>query len=206
MTRPKLFVTGFGPFAGVEVNPTTLLIDQLREAQAAGKLPVCIERMDVLEVSVPAVTEYVESMKQHVDQASSGPVFYVHFGVNGGGQVVHLERFAYNCADFRVPDQRGLQPRASPIEPSKPLDCPLSSTLNLERIAFRMMQKGRPEVRLSVDPGRFLCNYVYYSSALQHSGRALFVHVPPSNCIAPPMLYDIAVELLAVIADELSQV
>ena len=45
------------------------------------------------------------------------------------------------------------------------------------------LTQGHP-VQISEDPGRFVCNYIYYQSLLQHKeDPVLFVHVPSFETI-----------------------
>ena len=37
------------------------------------------------------------------------------------------------------------------------------------------------KVSISTDPGRYLCDFVFYKSLHSSKGRSLFIHVPPLN-------------------------
>lgn len=58
----------------------------------------------------------------------------------------------------------------------------MKTSLDLELVATKMTQLGHA-VDLSDNPGRYLCNYVYYSSLNQlckdDKTTSLFVHFPP---------------------------
>ena len=59
-------------------------------------------------------------------------------------------------------------------------------------------------MEVSVDPGRFVCNFLYFSSlrqAVAHSGwQVLFVHVPPFTAVKEELHQQFALDLLKRIA------
>lgn len=131
-------------------------------------------------------------------QSSSGEAVtvrhvWVHLGVHGGIELMHLEQRAYNEMDFLVPDERGFQPaRHTPIEAES--DAPPQRDTRVpvdEACAETSQLVGSGHIQLSLDPGRFLCNYIFFRSleaiaAREASGKtqglqedAFFLHVPP---------------------------
>ena len=81
--------------------------------------------------------------------------------------------------DFDVPDERGKQPRNVSISSSN--DSSLITSLPLSAI---LAEQSPEQVAISNDPGRFVCNYVYYKSMLHQQSKgsslnSLFIHVPP---------------------------
>jgi pyroglutamyl-peptidase len=210
-----LVVTGFGAFSGVQENPTQRLIARLRQ-----NLPTVGEAVvhyDVLEVSVECVDVFLKetlventtlahyfSMTESEFSALDKNIICVHLGVDSNAKCVKLERAAFNNMTFRVPDFRNFQPQQMKIEPSIDLDCRMETTWALESLLDPLSQlargcpaerpelclDGRYQVIESSDPGRYLCNYIYYRSLLigrdqevstSHKTcyRSLFVHVPP---------------------------
>eukprot|EP00762_Andalucia_godoyi_P005076 ANDGO_04020.mRNA.1 Pyrrolidone-carboxylate peptidase len=192
--RKRVYVTGFGPFHGVPVNPTTVLVEELARSIAGLET-------SVLTVSTGGVEEYLASISQAVFRDPN--VHFVHFGVNSSGKEVALEKFAYNNASFRVPDQAGLVLNEAPISASVALDAPCRTEIPVERLLLRLIDQGVKEVHISHDPGRFLCNYVYYRSLQMSSGRSLFVHIPPTEQVAHDRLLSIARLIVDAIADGL---
>lgn len=77
----------------------------------------------------------------------------------------NLEARAVNNATFRSPDEDGWQPDCCPIAsiPGMPLDCSVSSDLDLARLHRHLRARGH-DVKLSSDAGRFVCNWTYYNS------------------------------------------
>jgi len=127
----------------------------------------------------------VQDMKKKCAGVVGKPIIWVHFGVNTQQTGFRLEQVAWNQADFRCPDQRGCQPLDQPIA-SENKEPSLPCCINLEGAAEALKAKGY-SVELSTDPGRFVCNYIYYQSLnLCKSIRgiqSLFVHVPPFTAV-----------------------
>ena len=127
-------------------------------------------------------------------RGEEGPVrhVWVHLGVYDGIELMHVEQRAYNEMDFSVPDERGFQPaRHAPIE-AEP-DAPPQRDTRVpvdEACAATSQLVGSGHMQPSVDPGRFLCNYIFFRSlqaiaAREASGQtqglqedAFFLHVP----------------------------
>lgn len=92
-------------------------------------------------------------------------VVLIHLGVHYKAKCFHLESSAYNEASFRVPDERGYQPRDECVLSTTDGGCArrgekLSTTLKVPPLVKRMISRGHPS-KLSGDPGRFVCNYTY---------------------------------------------
>lgn len=93
---------------------------------------------------------------------------------------------------FRVPDQSGYQPDMVSIDENQLFDAPLSSDLDVVGLCQELALE-KWDVELSTDPGRFLCNYVYYNSLCLHREkeqkegnecRSLFIHLPSTTVMA----------------------
>ncbi len=106
------------------------------------------------------------------------PQVIIHLGVSARATGFLLEKTGYNMADFRCPDQDGNLCKDQVISPacgSKTLDTRLDLDLLVEAL-----QPSHP-VRVSDDPGRYICNYVYFCGLekCQASGvTVLFIHLP----------------------------
>jgi pyrrolidone-carboxylate peptidase len=181
-----LVVTGFGPFHGVQSNPTADLIDYLRTVpDLATRLGARRVDLHVLSVAARAADEFGAALD--ADAAADPPppadppqppLLIVHLGVDAGCKTptLALEACAYNECLFRCPDEDGvvLGPDRAPC-PCTPLGARLETGVDVERVRARMMERaargedGRAAaaaygVRISRDAGRFLCNYVYARS------------------------------------------
>ncbi|KAJ8602297.1 hypothetical protein CTAYLR_007855 [Chrysophaeum taylorii] len=164
-----MFWTGFSSFGSgedrVDSNPTAVL------AEACGKLEG--SSCAVVEVSMAACDEIVATA------ADSDIV--VHLGVASQSERIMLEAAAYNETSFRVPDERGAQPVAGEIESG--FEPKVASPLDVEAIVAELRAQGH-DVAVSEDPGRFVCNYLYFKSLRKRAGRpTLFVHTPPFDAV-----------------------
>lgn len=181
-------ITGFGPFGGVDENPTTCIVRQLDSHLRSSNpdcpssasnntngcnvaLADCVKEYIVLETSAEDVNktmdrvkrEYIEAPKAK-EQERPQKIVLLHLGV-ARSSCFRLEACAYNEATFRIPDQKGYQPMATPIVPSHELGKCYETTLDLEGLK-QTLEKEFPAIStsLSTDPGRYVCNYVYCKS------------------------------------------
>ena len=103
-TRVQFVLTSFGPFQGVAVNPTQLLLDRFRGAGEC--LPTVLVETSA-EAALAAVDEIYNT---HRPLLRDRTVVVVHLGVNYRGKVFQIEQCAYNDAMFRIPDQKVRPP------------------------------------------------------------------------------------------------
>ncbi len=190
----RIVLTGFGRFNGVNDNPTALMVPKLKEI--AAKLPgVEVAACEVLEVSAIECLRFFRGMQPD----DKDPIF-VHLGVASTRTEICLEQCAYNNADFRCPDERGWNPLQVPIEgEGTAVTLCRRSPLPLEAICAALKSRFQV-VRISDDPGRFLCNYCFYLS-LMRGYRAVFVHVPPFEAIPMERQLEILTALIEQLRD-----
>eukprot|EP00644_Phytophthora_capsici_P005971 jgi/Phyca11/539090/estExt2_Genewise1Plus.C_PHYCAscaffold_20939 len=136
------------------------------------------------------------------------PCIFLHFGVSATSRSIKLEQVGYNVADFRIPDERGYVATNEVIHEGEPPE--ISTKLPLEEM-LATLQAVHPRVDLSVDPGRYICNYVYYRSLVwakhqETKGHpekhfALFVHVPEFRNIVCEDQVAVAAKIVDLVAD-----
>ena len=201
-------ITGFGKFAGVPNNPTSILIQRLQEQQDNNQNKHMYET-HILETSAEYVREKISDIYKELKHSSSKSkdiIIILHLGVNYRGKVFHLEQCAYNDATFRVADERGYRPNKEVVlqytnncntsTSNHEWGKCLSTTLDVQSLCSDLQKEDNAEeVVVSTDPGRFVCNYTYCfsldqcSSTNECSGgekkqqNALFIHVPPFKVI-----------------------
>jgi len=163
-----ILVTAFGPFDGRPENASSLALRGLRRVFPGIRTRI----LPVDAVLAPS------RMKQAL--AGIRPRALVMLGEAAGSLSVRLESTAWNELDFRIPDIAGRQPRGLEIRPGGLAT--FASTLPLARLQQRLAGEGHA-VEISGDPGRYLCNQVFYHAKewIDRDGcecRAGFIHLP----------------------------
>jgi len=202
-------ITGFGRFAGVPNNPTSILIQRLQEQLDTNQNKY---ETHVLETSAEYVREKLSDIYNGLKQSSSEKtkdvIIILHLGVNYCGSRFYLEQCAYNDATFRVADERGYRPNKELVlqhtannvtssESTHEWGKCLRTTLDVQSLCNGLQEgDNAEEVVVSTDPGRFVCNYTYCFSLDQCNSankcseegkkqhNALFIHVPPFRVIS----------------------
>lgn len=96
-----------------------------------------------------------------VPQEANRPSIFLHLGVAAKTTQFALERFGYNLADFRIPDERGWVASNEVISADE--DPALQTALPLDDL-LATLDAELGSARISIDPGRYICNYVYFHS------------------------------------------
>jgi len=180
-------VTGFDRFHGVDNNPTKKLINKLPQylmrypLESGGTVVSCT----VLETSgVGSLLQLAElqqknkSMNWKEDEII---VVWLHLGVHSSQKNFRVEKFAFNEANFPCPDERQWEPKSQKIS-SIPSEY-LKTSVPVDELVEALHKRSFPEAVVSDDPGRFVCNWLYFNSLhfsnLNSGDVSLFVHVPP---------------------------
>ncbi|KAG7394327.1 G protein-activated inward rectifier potassium channel 2 [Phytophthora boehmeriae] len=197
--KRDVYVTGFGKFDDFEENPTTHI------AKALVDHPKVTDSR-VLEVSIEGCVEALAETYAQAEKRGR-PCVILHFGLSAISRKLLLEQVGYNVADFRIPDERGSQPRGEIIHEGEPDS--IETALPLGEM-LKSLQMVNSKVDISTDPGRYICNYVYYRSLvwtknqvnkgnLEH--HALFVHVPELWNITLEAQMELASKIVEFVAD-----
>ncbi|KAJ8330222.1 Pyroglutamyl-peptidase 1 [Batrachochytrium dendrobatidis] len=175
--RKYIVVTGYGPFGTHSVNPS---------AEAVKTLPRKIGDYDVVTYQLPVAYKEVTECIEEIYSKDTPPHYAIHVGVALPG-TISLERQAHNSG-YILPDiNEQLPPNGVAVAGGKEV---LQTGLDLSTIKNRMHSKGWMTVNESMDPGRFLCSFIFYqsmdrASKTKHSAlqqqytQSLFVHIPP---------------------------
>lgn len=148
----RVFVTGFGPFGGVEDNPSSHL------ASTCG-LP-----FRVLEVSFAAVEEALVAL----------PEFdaLLMIGVAGNTKSMRLESVAHNWIGGHS-DVRGAIAGPGPIDPKAPFQ------LHGNLWSHPPLIPDGVERSVTCDAGGYLCNYALFRAIQTYPCKQVgFLHVP----------------------------
>jgi pyroglutamyl-peptidase len=190
-TRPRLLVTGFGPFPNAPLNPTASLVETLLAAGPEGFGAGALE-------AVVLPSEYKRSwcMLRRLTRRFE-PDVVVHFGLSRLADGLMVERQARRACDRGKPDASGFAPPSGRIGGSGPEMLP--ATLPVEAIVAALSDAGLA-ARASNDAGDYVCNATLYRSLRDAApGRLVgFVHVPPegSNGFSAPVLHRAAALIL----------
>ncbi len=170
MIRPRVLLTGFGPFPGVPENPSAWLAETCAGSpEIDGELHLQI---------LP--TEWDAAALMPRLYANLQPHVMIHFGVSERANAFRIERSAHNRAALRADASQAL-PAGRVIHAEGPNR--LDTALPASRLAAHLRTSGLPAVT-SRSAGSYLCNFLYYHS-LDWARRqpdprlVLFVHVPP---------------------------
>ncbi|KAF9813019.1 hypothetical protein IEO21_05805 [Rhodonia placenta] len=212
----RVLVTGYGPFRTFKVNPSWLAVKPLHNTTAYTSGPVP-RPVHITSLEVPTLYDAVLSLvpglhaRPPVVPAPKDPAFAVapppadgydfilHVGVmSRAGNPIRLEQLGHKYgydqddADGKFcpvvhkgdPPVRGFGNgyEDSPEELLTPIDCPAL----LEHIR----STGQEHIALSLDAGRYLCDFINYCSLAESKRTAthakkstpvLFIHIPPVN-------------------------
>jgi pyroglutamyl-peptidase len=173
--RPRLLLTGFGPFPGAPDNPTGPLIKALAPRLRKDGFRVSAH---VFETTYKAVDRDLPRLLKRIK-----PDALLMFGLAGKARALRVETKARNRiarfpdASFAIPKSRVISTESAK---SLPIRAPRTALL-------RAAKSGGLPARLSVNAGDYLCNYLYWhaldAAAKENSpgagpGKAAFIHVP----------------------------
>ncbi len=170
----RVLLTGFGPFPGVDDNPSERLVRSLGHDEPC--LRGITLRRAILSTSWRFCDRWVTSdlLREPFDLA-------IHLGVAGRADRFRFEAVAANECDADAEDAQGEHPRSVAIVEGALAT--LVTRFPVDHVVATLSGRGVP-VRRSEDAGRYLCNYLYYRSmhAVWSRGTAsqtvLFVHIP----------------------------
>jgi pyroglutamyl-peptidase len=166
----KALVTGFEPFGGDGVNPSSLALPKLRTAIGSVALHTAV---------LPCSFEHsAAALAAAIDAAQPDIVLCV--GLAGGRAELCLERVAINVQDARIRDNDGRQPIDVPVVEGGA--AAHFATLPVKACVAEMRKAGLPAA-VSNTAGTFVCNHIFYAlmdmAARRPSPmRGGFLHVP----------------------------
>ncbi len=181
MARPRVLLTGFGPFPGVTENPSAWLAETLAE-----RTPSLGLDCELHALVLPTEWEAVAALAPHLYETLQ-PDVMIHFGLSERARSFRIERSAHNRALPRA-DARGALPVRPVILAERPDR--LDTALPAAALAAELKARRHTAVT-SRSAGRYLCNFLYYLS-LDWARRqesppvALFVHIPHAANLGGP--------------------
>ncbi|PFH57750.1 hypothetical protein XA68_14636 [Ophiocordyceps unilateralis] len=183
-----VLVTGFGPFGDQQsVNPSweiaKSLPSELPRSEHSPRVRIIIYP-EPIRVSYRTVRTLVPTLwdEHRIDAA-------IHIGMAGPRPVYQLERRARR-SEYRTPDVDGALPPDDDDDEDNDddghrLPAELRSELHLDDVLdrWRALSQADMDLRLSDDAGRFLCEFIYFTSLSELMRRrrrrnVVFLHVP----------------------------
>lgn len=174
-----ILLTAFGPFPGIPVNATALLVPRLAQRLrrlAAARSPLLPDAA----ISVHTTTLPTE-WQRGPDRAEATigrlrPDLVLHFGVSSQASGFVIERVGRSACQPH-PDAAGHLAPSPTLGPA----ATHNATLPVDAICDRLSANGLP-VSASTDAGGYLCNAVLYRTLSLPTGVrppiAGFIHIP----------------------------
>jgi pyroglutamyl-peptidase len=171
MARPRILLTGFGPFPGFAENPSAWLAETLAKRPPSPEFKLHARVLPTEWEEVALIPRLYRTLQPHV---------LIHFGVSKRAPAFYIERMAHNRA-ARAADARGTMPKGRTIRAGGPqrFDTPFPAA----ELAAHLRRSGVAAMT-SRSCGAYLCNFLYYHSLewAQRQGNfppVVFVHIPP---------------------------
>ena len=166
----KALVTGFDPFGGDKVNPSSLAVKRL-EKQIGSLAVHTAELPTSYALSAGVLRRVIEEIE---------PDIVLCVGQAGGRTELCLERVAINVQDARIRDNDGMQPIDVPVVAGG--SSAHFSTLPIKACVAAMREAGLPAA-VSNTAGTFVCNHIFYALMDMVQGRSPairggFLHIP----------------------------
>lgn len=182
MIRPLALLTGFGPFEGVDENPSGLVAQAVGEDSPPG--------LDVSGAVLPVSFQGVAPrLRELLDEEERTPALILGMGVHPGHSF-RLESRARAVLDSKKSDNEGVV--ASKHGPLSAGD--RATRIDMDLASEILGGVARIEVETSDDAGGFVCESAYHailSEALRRDSRGLFLHLPPLELV--PLIEQIEV-------------
>jgi pyroglutamyl-peptidase len=170
--KPTVIVTGFGPFASHSVNASWVAVQEMERTGGLG------DDVTLVTTEIPVAYDVVNDRVPKL-WTNYQPKLVVHVGVSGIAKELTLEQMAHNEGYDKVDIRNNTPMMHCCQEGGQPC---LVSSIDMGRVCEAIKQSGcGVDAVLSFDPGRYLCDFIYYTSLSIDCSRCAFIHVPPLN-------------------------
>ena len=161
----RILVTGFEPFDGDSVNPSSTLLDWLKLKNYD---------FDLATISLPvSFTSAYPLLKKAILEFN--PNYVVLTGLAKNRVELTLERIAINWVDARIADNDGLILKSQKIKADSADG--LFTTLPIEKMMEVSLASGCP-TKISTSAGEYVCNHLLYLFLSQNKIPGGFIHLP----------------------------
>ncbi len=187
--KSRILITGFRPFLGESINPSSVLLDWLKVE--------FVNEVDTLLLPV-SFQEAPKLLEEHLKGHDYNLILLL--GQAGGRSKVSLERVALNWIESEHPDEDGYLPEQGAIFSDE--NSALLTSLPLSEWKSRLVAQGLP-VEISLSAGGYVCNYLYYSTLrmqqlMVRKQNVCFIHVPylPEQVSSKPLVPSMDLETM----------
>lgn len=163
----KIALTGFTVFSSHSLNPTEVLVNKFKDKDYINS--------EVVPVSYSKSAESAKKIEGKV---------LLMMGLAAGRKEISLERYAWNERKASIPDNDGVVYNGEKIEEDG--EDRLETKIDILEIERRLQKEGIP-VKISTDPGRYVCNNIYYTALSSSIRPSLFVHFPQISDMSEEM-------------------
>lgn len=192
MRRPRLLLTGFGPFPGAPSNPTAAVVERLvARADLAG-------RVEIVGRTLPVTWAAIDGFAATI--AATAPDAVLMLGLARRAREVRVETRARNRALVCAVDADGRRSVSGRLDPAagalRPVRAPTRA------MAAAVAAQGLP-VALGADAGAYLCNGLLWRALACGTRPTAFLHLPPTLALTPASrfhLVDLEVAVRAALA------
>lgn len=179
----KVLVTGFEPFLGEPINPSAMILTEIRKNfEFSGSVETLL-----LPVSF---SKAAKILSEKIVSAKETYQVVLMLGQAGGRKRICLERVALNWIETEHPDEDGVNPSQGRID--EIAAAAFFSTAPVSDWKSLLASQGLP-VEVSLSAGGYVCNYLYFKAlqlrlSLPSSPQMCFIHVPylPEQVLGKP--------------------
>ncbi len=169
INETTILVTGFGPFAQYDINPSQLIAEKLNEQEINGKKIIGIKVPVDFDESIAVVTQAVDDFN---------PEIIICIGLEASTRVIHVEKIGINLK--RLTSDNWPRYIFRKVDPDGPLF--YISTLPTRDIVEEIRKTGIPAFQ-SCFGGTYICNTLHYCvlNYLEQNKSSImagFIHVP----------------------------
>lgn len=166
--KKTVLVTGFGPFGEHKVNASWVAIQELSKKEIPG--------VNLVAHEIPVVYETVKKLLPQLWEQHK-PQLVIHVGVSKEAKAITLEQQAHNDGYTRLDVNQMCPSNQCCVDGAN--DC-LKSDIDMDLVCGDVNNSGiEAKAVVSLDPGRYLCDFSYFTSLHIDQSRSAFVHVPP---------------------------
>ncbi|KAJ6662869.1 hypothetical protein lerEdw1_011073 [Lerista edwardsae] len=161
-------VTGFGPFRQHLINSSWEAVKELSKLGLG-------DEVDLHIMELPVAYQKAKELVCKV-WATLRPQLMIHTGLTSTSKAILILEQCGKNKGYKESDVCGFHPEDGHCLLEGPEI--INSAINMKTI-WKNIQIEGIDVIFSRDAGRYVCDYIYYTSLYCGNGRAAFIHVPP---------------------------